>query len=593
LTPEGIRQRSATRALVAAVFLVSAALRLVAVDRPLNIDEALWIRRGGAFVSALLEGVPAATYTRPHPGVTTMWLVGLSDVAWCRIGVAREGSWRACAQRLADDPLPALDAYVVPRCVQALLTAAALALFAALSSRLLGLRAAVLAAALLVFEPFFLGYQRFITTDALQSDLAAVAAVLFLLYLRQGGWSPLLASGAALGLAVATKVPAVLIAVPLVASAAAVELGGWPTLARRGFQRRGLELAAWAAMAAAVVIIIWPALWVRPLGTLRQLLLHLRLETRANEIRLDDPGWTFYARVLAWRFSPLLHLGALLSAVALSWPAWRRRQAQRVELEVLAGLVLITLVLLRLAGEAGVDRYLLPVVPPLALFAGAGWARTADWIAARSGRGGLAAILTFAVAGGQAALLAPHLPEGITFYNPLLGGPIAASRALAIGQGEGLERAAWRMNAEPGSESMVAAAGFASAFAPYFRGHTIEIPWASVNQAWLEADRVVLYIRQAQIGSPDPLVVAYLWSQTPLYSVRLHGLDYARVYRGPIVLPPELRAASTGMRVAPRPPALAAARAGTRSAPRPPVGRPPAPGCRRRGRLPPGALLPA
>ncbi len=45
------RERRARRALVAAVFLVSAALRLVAVDRPLNIDEALWIRRGGTFVA--------------------------------------------------------------------------------------------------------------------------------------------------------------------------------------------------------------------------------------------------------------------------------------------------------------------------------------------------------------------------------------------------------------------------------------------------------------------------------------------------------------------------------------------------------------
>jgi hypothetical protein len=147
--------RSARRALVASVFVVSAALRLLAVDRPLNIDEALWIRRGGVFVSALARGDLASTYTRPHPGVTTMWLVGHSDVAWCAL--AGKGSWTSCARRLADDPLPPLWAYVVPRCVQALLTSGLLALLASLSVRWLGLWPSALGGALLAFEPFFLG----------------------------------------------------------------------------------------------------------------------------------------------------------------------------------------------------------------------------------------------------------------------------------------------------------------------------------------------------------------------------------------------------------------------------------------------------
>src|SRR5258706_15468331 len=93
------RERTARRALVASVFFVSAVLRLAAVDRPLNIDEALWIQRGGTFVGALARGDLFATYTRPHPGVTTMWLVGYSNVAVCTM--AGEGSWTSCARRLA------------------------------------------------------------------------------------------------------------------------------------------------------------------------------------------------------------------------------------------------------------------------------------------------------------------------------------------------------------------------------------------------------------------------------------------------------------------------------------------------------------
>ena len=536
-------QHSARRALVASVFLVSAVLRLAAVDRPLNIDEALWIRRGGAFVAALARGDLFATYTRPHPGVTTMWLVGLSDVGAC--AVVGHGSWESCAQRLAADPLPPLAAYVVPRCVQAVFTAARLALMALLSVEWLGFWPAALGCGLLALEPFFLGYQRFITTDALATDLGAVAALWFLLYLREGNRRRLALSGLAFGLAVATKLPAVLLAVPLLISVVVMESGGWPRFPARGFRRRALELTVWAAVGMAVVVAIWPVLWVRPIGMLRQLQADLGSETQANAFRSDDTGCAFYVRALAWRFTPLMQAGALISAAALLWPAWRRRSPRRAELEGLAGLVLVPLVLLRLAGEAGVDRYLLPVVPFLALLAGAGWDQVRDRVASRWPRPPAAILVPAAVVVGQLAMLLPHLPEGITFYNPLLGGPAAAGHALAMGQGEGLERAAWYLNAEPGAASRVAAVpGFASAFAPYFRGRTIEVSPASLD-AWVAADRVVLYIRQMQTGWPDATLVAYVASQQrPLYTVRRHGLDYARVFAGPIVVPAELREAA-------------------------------------------------
>src|SRR5258708_3656956 len=131
---------------------------------------------------------PSAAQSRPgspgSSGGTRMWLVGLSDVGLC--AMVGEGTWESCAQRLAADPLPPLAAYVAPRCVQAVLTAALLALMALLSVEWLGYRPAALGCALLALEPFFLGYQRFITTDALATDLGAVAALWFLLYLRDG-----------------------------------------------------------------------------------------------------------------------------------------------------------------------------------------------------------------------------------------------------------------------------------------------------------------------------------------------------------------------------------------------------------------------
>ena len=230
--------------------------------------------------------------------------------------------------------------------------------------------------------------------------------------------------------------------------------------------------------------------------------------------------------------------------VSLSWNFWRRGP-RRPELEALVVLVLVPLVLLRATANAAVDRYLLPVVPLLVLLAGAGWAQMADGWAARASRPALAGFVRVGVVAGQLALLVPYLPDGLTFYSPLLGGAAAAAHVFTIGQGEGLDDAASYLDAEPGAASRVAAVpGFASAFAPYFRGRTIDVTLTSPRD-WLAADRVVFYVRQMQTGWPDPLVVAYVASQQrPLYTVRRHGLDYARVFAGPIVVPPELRGAS-------------------------------------------------
>jgi len=537
-TTTGPRERSARRALVASVFLVSAALRLFAVDRPLNIDEALWIRRGGSFVAALIGGDFSSTYTRPHPGVTTMWLVGLSDVGGC--AMAGQASWTSCAQRLAGDPLPPLWAYVVPRCVQALLTSGLLALMAALAARWIGLRAAAIGCALLALEPFFLGYQRFITTDALAADLGAVTALWFLLYLRDGGGRRLVFSGVAFGLAVATKVPTVLLAVPLLLCVVMAEAGRWSGLSPGGLGRRGRALAVWAAASVATVAAIWPVLWVRPLGVARQFMADLGSETHVNAGRVYATGWDFYLRVLAWRLTPVTQAGVLVAVAAFVWAARRGRASRRPELEALAVLVVVMVALLRLSADLAYDRYLLPVVPLLALWSGGGWDLAHRHLVARSPNAAATA-LPAAVIAAQLALCLPHVPEGLTFYNPALGGPAAAARRLPVGQGEGLDRAAAYLNAEPGAADRAAAVpGFASAFAPYFLGRTVDSSPASGDR-WLAADRVVLYHRQAGLTWPDPVLVAYVTSQQrPLYTVRLHGLDYARVFAGPISVPPEL-----------------------------------------------------
>jgi 4-amino-4-deoxy-L-arabinose transferase-like glycosyltransferase len=469
-----------------------------------------------------------------------MWIVGASNAAWCHATAGDGEAARACRRDLARGGYHRLTAYVVPRVVLGLLTSALVAALAALAARLLGLPAAAAAGGLVAFEPFFVGQQRFITTDALAADLGAVAAMLFLLHLREGGRRWLVASAVSLGLAAATKVPAVLLLPPMALWIAAVEAGLWPGFARRGARLRAREAALWAAVAAATVFTVWPALWVAPVRTAQSFLADVGRETEAYPHRQDDPRWSFYPRVLAWRLTPLTQAGVLLCAAAAVWPRGRRRQARRGELEAIATLAAGTLVLLRLAGDAGVERYVLPVLPFVALLAGAGWAWLGERIETRWNRG--TAAVVGAVAAAQLLVLVPHLPGALTFFNPLLGGAPAARQVLKIGMGEGLDEAAQWLNREPGAESMVVASACSGVFAPYFRGRTVEKTFLEDPAETIEADRLVVYVRQYQMEAMHPVVMAYLESQRPLHVVRLHGLDYAWIYPGPFALPETWRA---------------------------------------------------
>ena len=111
-----------------------------------------------------------------------------------------------------------------------------------------------------------------------------------------------------------------------------------------------------------------------------------------------------------------------------------------------------------------------------------------------------------------------------------------------VGNGEGLDRAARWLNRTPGAAGLTVATWYPAAFAPFFRGTTLDVrkQWSLNRWPWAQANRVVLYINQFQRGVPEPRLIRYFAVQTPLHTVRLHGVDYARIYPGPIPLSGDL-----------------------------------------------------
>ena len=577
------------RLLILAIFVVALALRLIALSIPTNVDEGLWMRRGPSFFASLQQGDLANTYLRHHPGVPTMWLIGGSMALRCALreqspttlALDQTPSLSACLHLLARQTFFPIEFYATARALQAVITAACLAALYALGRRLFDPALALGAVALLSFEPFFLAYQRFLTTDALQTDFGALASLALLLHLRADrGRRWLIASGVALGLATASKAPALFVLPAVAVWIVLIERGRWqPDFAPRGWRRQCVDLALWGASALATLWLIWPTLWVAPLPTATRFFADIQTEAAGHAQFFlgqptNAPGPLFYPLVLAYRLSPVLQIGLLVALGQLVIARLRHALTHAPALAALALNALAPLLLFSLSASK-IDRYIVAVIPALAFLAAAGWRallpalvsrmrgrleqhpRAPDAISRLSGffaageagreDGRRAPGWPLALALVQFLFLLPCAPYYVAYYNPLLGGTRVAQRLLMIGNGEGLDRVAAWLNQQPNADALTVASWHPAGFAPYFRGRVIDVRkiYSLDLWPWTKAQRVVLYVNQFQRQLPDPQILAYFAAQQPLYVVRLHGVEYAHVYPGPLPLPEEIARVTT------------------------------------------------
>lgn len=556
---------SRIKAPAAALIFVAALLtRVLWSNVPINVDEDHWIERGAAFVGALLHGDLAGTYLRHHPGVTNMWVVGaalslrylvrgllpLDDLARQSADLA---AYLAAVPAAAGAPAAL---YVWTRSLSAVVTAASLVGIYALARRLWGTPVALIAAAILLFEPFFLAYQRSLTTDAYQTNFTWLALLAFLLWLKErsrgsSGRRWLLISAACYGLAVLSKTSA-LLSLPVIFLWALA----WTAFrrSREAWRVTAVDLVLWGATAAAVAFLLWPALWHGPVAVLERLRVDLGNEVAGHTQfffgqKTRDPGPAYYPVVLLFRLSPLLLVGSLLGLLGLSVPALRRH---------MPGSWLMAAVCLNLAvvlagltvNASKIDRYMIPLIPGLAFLAAAGlWAVLSfvvEWrnsrdparvgACATSWRSRMPLRLAAALAGVlilQLGTLIPDYPYCLTYFNPLLGGTRRAVQVLMVGNGELLDQAAAWLNARSDAGAAAVASYYPAAFAPFYRGEVVD------ERTLARARYVVLYVNQFQRNlEPAP----YFAAQHPVYAAQAHGVDYVRVYRGPVADPEDFAA---------------------------------------------------
>ncbi|HET6204309.1 MAG TPA: glycosyltransferase family 39 protein [Planctomycetota bacterium] len=230
----------------------------------------------------------------------------------------------------------------------------------AIGGRIAGSSAGLLAALGVAISPLACAYSRYALTDAPHALAAAASLLLALVHLGSGGRAAFLGSAALAGVAFSTKY---LGALALLAPLAALRGPVGPSRAVAAAALAGMGFLAGAFLAA-------PSLFLHPSAYLRWLGVHA--EATGWEwlgFEGEPRGWLYHAlRTIPWSLG-----GPLLVAAAALGLAWALRHERRRCLVLLAFAVPYYLVV----GTNRIlyARYLLPLVPVLAVFGAAGIVR--------------------------------------------------------------------------------------------------------------------------------------------------------------------------------------------------------------------------
>jgi hypothetical protein len=534
------------------LFLAAWVPRTLALEQFVTIDERKWLARSANFYQAITQADWPHTFQREHPGVTVMWAGTLAlalryptypQEAPGQFTWEREHFEAWISENTAFTPLELLAA---GRRVIVVAISLAIALGYLPLRRLLGARWAALATRFVAWDPFAVAMSQQLHPDGFVSVLSFLALLLVLAWLYGGRrWRYLLTSAVIMGLAWLTKTPAIFL-VPT--GAILVALSWWRsrTTALRSpiSDLRSLPTGflLWGALATVTFVVLWPAMWLDPFGTLLRMSAemseYVERHTTINYFwgrPVDDPGPLFYPVAFLFRTTPAVLVGLVGAAIA----AWRRAKPfdQPITRQLALGLFTFALVLTlgMTIGAKKFDRYLLPAFPALDVLAALGWVAVGHWGMRRLGDSisinlPISSILLLAAFLIHGLLGFVHYPYYLTYYNPLTGGARTASLVLFAGWGEGLDQAARWLNAQPNAENLRVVAWYADGpFSYFFRGQEVTVGESSPLY-WLDTDYTVVYVNQWQRQLPSPEAIAYFAEQTPVYSVRNGGLDLVHIY---------------------------------------------------------------
>lgn len=320
-----------------------------------NNDAHFWYERTFNFIDAIKSFDFASTYQNPKPGVTVMWLSGLSGESFLSLYNLVYG-FRP--QLYTFDTFRYI--HLSTRLPLVILNIAFVAYFYYLLKKLLNVRVALFSSIFLIFQPFFIATSRIFHADSTLTVFMNLSMLFLLKYLvLEQNTKKLVFSGIFGGLAILTKLSGVFL-VPYTALILLVyvfynkrSLFGYPKM-----------LLTWTLVALFTFFSVFPAMWVKPDTTINKLYTEV-FELRGTGRDGISP-FNEYFEIIPEYTTPLLLLAASLGLIVVLLKGNKVDKKERLVIQSFVLFTIFYLLQMSLMAQK-MPRYIVPLFPALAV----------------------------------------------------------------------------------------------------------------------------------------------------------------------------------------------------------------------------------
>lgn len=500
------------------IILVVAGLpRLLDLGIFLTADEKNWIGRSYEFVRAFKNWRFNDMLQTTHPGVTTLWLSGVSLMAKIFTdGLPFSFQYLHHFVKAAQLPIALINTVLVA------------VMYIWLRQLFQSRRLAAITALVIALDPFFIGYSRLVHVDALLASFLFLAVIATILYgQRHYSRNWLILAAICSSLALLSKAPAIFMVPFLLLVILVTGQGQW----RDWFwwQQRGRDVVIWLLLVGLIFVIIWPAiLWVpNPQGNILLLKRDLGQAAITPHHMTEDYSVNplHYPAALVTRTTPPV---LVLSLVCPVWLLVRRKgegieglPKSRHIVWFLLAFIFFFVLMMTLGAKKG-DRYILPVFLAIDTLAVIGL-----WLLSQELRGRarqiLFPVLSVIIILYLVLTVWAYHPYAVAYSNPLL--PDNLSQEL--GWGEGLDQVAdWLNTNDP---QAVVASWYPEELAAFTTAQV-----AHINAHEQAQVRYVVLYRNMFGRAPDhpanDFIDEYYKKRQPVFVAKVVGKEFAWVY---------------------------------------------------------------
>lgn len=330
----------------------------------INVDQFLWYERSEKFFSAIKEGRYLDTYQQYHPGVTLMYLIGLG-----------QSSYKYFTGDLSDFSAISYGnfgiynfhtkLYVVVFCLGLLIYSAHL-IHKIYGKVIISLSFLTI----ILFESFYIGVLRNLHLDGILSALIFSSILSFYYACTKKSLKSFIISGILTGLGYLTK--SVSIFIPIFCFIIFLYFLILNKTNRKNIVRGSI---VWLLISIALFFALFPAMWVEPINIITTIVREGVIDTGVdgsfyhylNNTVTQDPGITFYLKVLGYRVTPFLQFLLIYYLFYLVNILKNHKLKDENILNLLSIIFVMLFFIIFVFLDKKTDRYLAPLFPFLCL----------------------------------------------------------------------------------------------------------------------------------------------------------------------------------------------------------------------------------